>query len=343
LLEDVSLFGESRDRSTGSAPPDLRDARTRLQPLNELTPGAACIEPVQYAYRSFDRQWVLPDARLGDFMRPALWRIVGPRQIFLTGMLTNVPGPGPALVATALVPDLDHFRGSFGARAVIPLWRDAAATQPNVASDWLSRLSLRYGFDVSAEALFAYCCGLLGTRRYSAQFEDELRTPGPRVPVTRNATLFLRAAALGERLLMVHTYRELPRGRARIVVPMRDDYPRDFAYDEAAQALCVGDARVVPVGGDVWAYSVSGMRVLPSWLARRIRPKRRQSLLDAIVPASWTSSMTDELLELVWLLEATLELEPALDAVLDEIVSGSLGKSSGPGDAFEEVADGVGP
>ena len=38
--------------------------------------------------------------------------------------------------------------------------------------------------------------------------------------------------------------------------------------------------------------------------------------------AGWTAALTRELLELVWLVEATLALEPALDAVLDEIVSG---------------------
>src|SRR6202011_2107898 len=123
----------------------------RLPALSTLEPGTACIEPLRYAYRSFDRQWVLPDARLGDFMRPALWRIASPHQIFLTSLLTNVLGPGPAAVATALVPDLDHFRGSFGGRAVIPLWRDPGATIPNVADGLLDDLAQLYGFPASPE------------------------------------------------------------------------------------------------------------------------------------------------------------------------------------------------
>ncbi len=171
----AAAFHETRDRDLDSRPADLHDALQRLEPLSSLKSGAASIAPVRYAYRSFDRQWVLPDARLGDFMRPALWRIVGPRQIFLTSMLTNVIGPGPAAVATALVPDLDHFRGSFGARAVIPLWRDANATMPNVAGEWLERLSERYVTDVDAETLMAYCYAVLATRSYVGRYEEELQ------------------------------------------------------------------------------------------------------------------------------------------------------------------------
>src|SRR5260370_37912991 len=65
------------------------------------------------------------------------------------------------------------------------------------------------------------------------------------------------------------------------------------------------------------------MRVLPSWLRRRISMTTRgRSPLDAIAQNEWTAALTRELLEVVWVLEATLALEPALDAVLDEIVSG---------------------
>ena len=130
-------FRPTRDRSVVSSPAGLR-------PIAELECGASIDGPVRYAYRSFDRQWLLADPRLGDFMRPSLWRSVGPRQVFLTSLLTNVLGPGPAAVVSAHVPDLDHFRGSFGGRAVIPLWCDAEATRPNLASGLIERLARQY-------------------------------------------------------------------------------------------------------------------------------------------------------------------------------------------------------
>jgi hypothetical protein len=327
--ERAAAFHETRDRDLDSTPADLRDAARRLEPLSSLPIGAACLEPVRYAYRSFDRQWVLPDARLGDFMRPALWRVVGPRQIFLTSLLTNVIGPGPAAVATALVPDLDHFRGSFGARAVIPLWRDAQSTLPNVAPHWLERLEERYGFSVDAETLMAYCYALLGTRSYVRRFEEELRTPGPRVPFPSDAALFMRAADLGRRLLWLHTFGERcgpggsVSGEVRCIAPPGDGFPADFAFNAAGYTLRVGEGVFGPLAPAVWEYSVSGMRIVPSWLRRRLSKARiGKSPLDEVALEGWTAELSRELLEVIWVLEATLALEPELDVVLDEIVSG---------------------
>jgi hypothetical protein len=333
--ERATAFKETRDRDLDSTPPDLCDPNRRLEPLRALRPGAACLEPVQYAYRSFDRHWVLPDARLGDFMRPTLWRSAGPGQIFLTSLLTNVLGPGPAAVATALVPDLDCFRGSFGARAVIPLWSDAQGNHANVAPRLLQRLTNEYGFEVSPGHFLAYCYALLGTRGYQARFEEELRTPGPRVPLTADAGLFKRAAALGQRLLWLHTYGQrcvpaaerpgaVPVGDARSLVPVGTDFPRRYGYDAEHHTLHLGEGSFGHVAPAIWAFSVSGLRVVAGWLGRRVAQslnKRRSSALDALEPRSWSDALGQELLELLWVIEATLDMEADLDSVLAEIVA----------------------
>ncbi|MFN7597568.1 MAG: hypothetical protein ACK5PT_12625 [Cereibacter sp.] len=44
--------------------------------------------------------------------------------------------------------------------------------------------------------------------------------------------------------------------------------------------------------------------------------------LDDIRPERWTARMSDEFLELLWVVEATLAMEPDLAAVLERIVSG---------------------
>ena len=315
------VFGATRDRDTRSEPPALLDDG-RLPPLTDLSPDAPCPEPVRYAYRTFDRRWVVADSRLGDFLRPKLWRAHGPRQVYLTTMLTNVLGPGPAAVATACVPDLDQFRGSFGARGVLPLWRDAAATQPNVSTTWLRRLRQVYGREVTAPELLAYCYALLAGRGYTRRFENELRTPGPRVPLTLDASLFWRGVCLGTELIAVHTYRHLEQGGCRVVRPIGDEYPSWFAWEN--EHLKIGRGEIGPVAPAVWAYSVSGYPVLPSWLRRRIGPRgaRGRSALDRVGPATWTAALTRELLDLVWLLERTLALEPDLEMLLQAVLSG---------------------
>jgi predicted helicase len=278
------------------------------------------VDPVRYAYRSFDRHWVLPDARLGDFMRAALWRVAGPRQIFLTSLLTNVLGPGPAVVATAHVPDLDHFRGSFGARAVIPLWCDAAARRPNVSVACVARLSRQYGFEVDAEMLMAYCYALLATRGYVERFYDELRIPGPRVPLTADGRLFRRCASSGGELLALHTYQRVLAGAARCVTTDQATWPRHYAYDRLTETLVLGDMSFGPLSEAAWEYTVSGYRVIPGWLRQRVR-RRARSSLEELQPERWTPTQRDELLELIWVIEATLAAEPALDVLLDQVIA----------------------
>ena len=187
--------------------------------------------------------------------RPPLWKTLGARQLYITSLLTGIIGTGPAASATNLIPDLDHFRGSFGAKHVIPLWRDGEATIPNVVPGLLESLEL------TPEELFAYCYALLSAPSYTTRFADELEGPGPHIPLTRDRELFSRAVELGERLLWLHTYGErfapagmkageVPQGsaRAEVAVPStQEGYPQGHSYEPESLKLRVGEGIFGPV------------------------------------------------------------------------------------------------
>ena len=295
-------------------------------------------ETVQrYGYRSFDRQWVVLDNRLCDRPRPGLQRAYGPRQVHLTSLLTKVLGEGPAAVVTHLLPDMDAFCNR-GGRDIIPLWQDPAGTKPNVTTGLLAALAARYGTAVSAEDLLAYCYALLATPRYVARFWEELTIPGPRVPLTRDTGLFAEAAALGRRLIWLHTYGErmVPEGampgriaqgvaRSKVGTPAApQDYPESYGYDAANHMLHVGKGVFSHVRPEVWEFSVSGLEVVKSWLGYRMRKPsgRRSSPLDDIRPTSW--QFDGELLDLLWVLDATVDLLPRAGALLDQVLKGEL-------------------
>ena len=88
--------------------------------------------------------------------------------------------------------------------------------------------------------------------------------------------------------------------------------------------LIVGDGEFAPVTPDVWNYSVSGLQVVKSWLDRRKlkRSGRQSSPLDEIRPEQW--NFTEELLELLWVLEATVNLEPEGAALFAEVCASDL-------------------
>ena len=331
-------FRESLHRKADAAYQSLHNSAQKDAPILNLPNDAPHRRVRRYAYRSFDRQYAIADSRLGDLLRPPLWRAHGSQQTYIIGFQSHVLGEGPAAVAAAAVPDMHHFRGSFGG-GVIPLYRDAAATEPNVTGGLLERIGEAHGEPVSAERLFAYAYGILAQRAYVERFWDELEQPPPRLPITKDDALFARVADLGERLLHLHTYGErftgggrgtgVPRGKADFPKDVSPDhYPDGHAYDAASRVLRVGEGEhageFTHVAPEVWDYSVSGMRIVESWLNRRKanRSGRKSSPLDDIRPERWTFG--EELLELLWVLEGTLALEPEGAALLEEVCASPL-------------------
>ena len=103
-------------------------------------------------------------------------------------------------------------------------------------------------------------------------------------------------------------------------VPL-NSYPSGFEYKRDKGILRVGEGEFYPVAPDVWDYSISGRQVVKSWLDYRKlnRSGRKSSPLDEIRPAHWL--FTQELLELLWVLEETLHQQPKGAALLEEVCS----------------------
>ncbi len=331
-------FRETRDRKIGSRYPSLIEAEKWETSLVQL-PTDTSIPPVKrYAYRSFDRQWIIADARLGDFLRPALWRAHSDSQIYLVSLFSQPLGLGPALTSSALVPDLDHFRGSYGAKAVIPLYRVTNASQANILPGLLKILDATYQRSVSPEDSLAYVYGILAHPAFSAHFAQDLESRELRVPITKDGETFERVRSAGAHLLWLHTYGErfvpegkppgqVPPGQARCTVAVPgdpDSYPETFTYNDETRTLYVGAGEFAPVEPELYAFEVSGLKIVQSWLKYRMKKGagRKSSPLDDIRPTRWTSQFTTELLELLWVLEATLAAYPEQAQLLQEVIAG---------------------
>ena len=318
----AAAFREDRDRRIDRAYRSSVARRSDSKPIDRLPPGALMPEARRYAYRSFDRQYLIVDGRLVSYLRPPLWHSQSASQIFLTGLLTRPLGPGPALTATALVPDLHHFSGR-GGKDAIPLYRTADTTEPNVAPRLLDLLSAQYGRGVDALAFAAYVYGALAHPAFAEEFSAHLDERVIRVPITKDGDLFEQVRSCGAILLWLHTYGErcVPEGEqptrvhpgtARCTEPIQGRklaYPESFAYDLQSGSLRVGSGVITPVLAAVWDFKVSGLSVVRSWLSFRMARGggRKSSSLDQIRPQHWSVDFTTELLELIWILEATID------------------------------------
>ena len=329
----AAAFRETADRRVagryGAAPTGAGNDT----PIAELPRDAAAPRIQRYAFRALDRQHVLADGRLMSRPRPDLWRCHSDRQIYLTSLLTQPLGRGPALVACADLPDLHHFSGR-GAKDAIPLYRTADGREANIAPDLLRQLPLA---DAGAEDFLAYAYGVLAHPAFTARFARELRARQLRLPITTDAALFAEVRKVGARLLKLHTYHRrlltdddqpaVPPGAAHCTeaIPLDEaGYPDAFSHDSATETLRVGDGRFAPVPQAIYDFEVSGLRVVPSWLGYRMKrgAGRRSSPLNDIRPARWPAAFTRELLELLWVLEGTLALYPEQARLLDRVHAG---------------------
>ena len=311
--ERKSLFKDSpTGRKAHEAATQLPPSEDRLKSISDLETGHPAPELVRLAYRSFDRQFIFGDARLLDRPGPALWRAHSDNQVYLTSSFTQPIGHGPALTSSALLPDLHYFSGR-GAKDVIPLYRTADASQANILPGLLEPLGAAYQRPVTPEDFLAYVYGVLAHPAFTARFTKELESRELRVPITRDAELFERVRTAGAHLLWLHTYGErfIPEGKPRGKIPPgaakctvavpgdADGYPETFTYNDETATLHVGAGEFAPVAPDVYAFEVSGLKVVQSWLKYRMKKGagRKSSPLDHIRPERWTSQFTTELLE----------------------------------------------
>lgn len=319
-----------------------RNIHTRVGNLDRIAdlPADSPIPKIErYGYRSFDRQYSIPDPRIAALERPALWASLSDDQVFISTLATKELGDGPAATATPHVPDLHYFNGR-GGKDIVPLYRDANRT-PNADPLLLAAITVTHrredsaAAEVTVERLFAYTFGILAGADYVARYKEALKTPGPRVPLTADPALFERMVVHGKQLLWLQTFGDrfgddtIPTSDIEWVAePTRlPDGRADIEYDASAEVLRIADGRLRGVSKDVWEFSVSGMEIIPKWLGYRMaRPAGRAasstSPLDEIRPATWLSEWSDELVEITAVLKETLALLPSGAALLDEIVAG---------------------
>ncbi len=307
--------------------------------------------PIRYGYRSFDRQYIIPDKRLINRPNPELWEVRSKEQIFLTVVSRTSPSNGPALTFTGSIPDLDHYNGRGG--RVFPLHADAGLTGQNVKPAVLTSLAERYSLAVTAELLFSYIAAIAANPAYTTHFKEDLSTPGLRIPFTMDAGLFQRAVEVGRKVIWLHTFGErmidpehgrpaqpprLPEER-RPGIPKEgaiskssEEMPDTLGYDTGKQRLLVGHGFIDNVTPAMWAYEVSGKQVLTQWFSYRKRnrerpiigDRRKPSVLGDIQPDHWLPEYTTELLNVLNILGLLIDLEPQQAELLELVCSGPL-------------------
>lgn len=343
LDRKAALFSESRDATLAKKRPGLHGfPHADLAVADETVEHA--LKPVKISYRSFDVQYLIPDDRLMETPRSDLWRVRGSHQLYVTELHSEAIRSGPGLTFAAHTPDMHHYKGSGGGR-VLPLFAGPDDTNPNLAPGLLAALADRLQLEVTAADFLAYVAATTSHPHFTQYFAEDLRTPGVRVPITADADVWRDAVALGCRVLWLHTRGErctdlnddrpaappavtdtARKPMVLVPIPSNQAIPDDLIYDPDSETLSIGAGRIGPVSAAVAAYEVAGMNVLRKWFGyrRATRPQTRgeQSPLDDVRPTSWPAAYTTDLLQLLQVLELTVQLHPAQTDLLDQVMIG---------------------
>lgn len=294
-------------------------------------------EPVRVGFRSFDRQWIIPDNRALHRARPPLWAARIPGQAFVIEQHSDAIEDGPGVVFSALIPDFHSFNNR-GGRTLPYLHPDGTA---NLAPGLTEALTAALSHEVTSSQVLTYIAAIAAHPAYTETFTDELTTPGIRVPVTADAGLWAEAVKLGEQVIWLHTYGDaftgtgrpaadirLPAGDARQPLSTKaiTSMPVSFTYDAARSTLIVGDGEFAPVRPEVAEYTVGGRNVFKSWFDYRKKDPggKKESPLDHINPTTWDPDWTTEAIDLLTVLTRLVELEPAQADLLNQVLAGDL-------------------
>ena len=334
------LFKESRDANLQRMARPLPNHPHPERPFSREN--GKCPEPVRASPRSFDRQWTIPDARLHHAPSPSLWRVFGEQQIFVTEQHAHPVKNGPALTFTCGIPDMDHYNGRGG--RVRPLYRDREAHVANIAPRLLTHMGNRLGCLITGEEFLAYVAAVTAHDGYIKAIGGVM-TGGVRVPVTADLGIWRDAVEAGRKVVWLHTYgerfidpargrphripRSLIRQKPNLVCGIPDgneDYPTSYRYDKESQTLHLGKGALSPVPLHIYNYEVGGLKVIDKWLAYRVTRCRQGEVvkLDHIRAGGWSADMTRELLDLITIITAIVDLAPEQMRILATVLASPL-------------------
>ena len=319
------------------------------QIAREVIPTVPNIVPI--GYRSFDRQYILADARLLDRPRPKLWPYRIQNQIFIVEQYARNPKNGPGLYFSSLIPDKNAFKGSHGGRCYPVFTTDG---EPNLRTSVAQLLCERFGNDAPGNLVY-YLAALTGHPEYVRTFSKPLETSHMRAPLTADPELWERAVQLGKQVVWLHTYGErgepLPGMKYLHQLPEGADYtlpnptvdmgktmpeekpsfspdPVDSLSEEENNpvmgTVSFGQARCENMEKRVFDYTIGGNQVLGLWAKYRLKKPEEvsSSPLDGIVQREWPEAWSEEYERLLYTLTHLVHLEPTQEKLLDEVLAG---------------------
>ncbi len=274
----------------------------------------------RYVYRPLDYRWLYDDPAWIDWYRPDLQAIYArDRRVPSIVTIPTDHGAGPAVMHVDRLMD-QHAFNNRGAKGVFTLWHphqsDSVLPDPRCpvhdgyrcgfgprVHDWLDTL----GLGQAVEDAYDYFLATLSAPSYTATHWQALENDFLRVPLTADATVFGRAAALGSRLREAWAM-SVPRNPSVAWTGSASVRPIGKAAHVQNRLVFDNGRELSGVTDDVWRFEISNYTVLRNWFTAR---KHWQP----------TVAQAKEAIAVVSAALLIVDLSTELDACLADVVS----------------------
>lgn len=235
-------------------------------------------------YRPFDWRYCYFSKAAMDYPRQELIKHVANKKNLCLGVGRQgiaVNDPQWSLVSVSGEPiDANIFRR--GGINVFPLYlyhgteaeKGIGITdRPNLSQPFLNDITAHLGYTPTPEAIFYYIYAIFHSPTYRSRYAEFLKIDFPRVPLTRNDTLFRQLATYGEQLVALHLMKS----------PTLDQPLTQFIEQGGNAIVDVGHPKYAKgkvtlnkkgdgfegVPSAVWNFYVGGYPVCAKWLKDR--------------------------------------------------------------------------
>lgn len=167
---------------------------------------------------------------------------------------------------------------SYDVNTVFPLYLYSeglfgAEKRPNIAPDYMAKLTAITGEAPTPEEVFGYVYARLNGPKYRQMFAELLKTDFPRVPMPTTRKQFEQFAKLGAELVALHT---LDTKAAPALKEKRHDFSpgsdavEKVTYDAGERRIMINETQGFgDVDAEVYAAKIGGYTVADKWLADR--------------------------------------------------------------------------
>lgn len=143
--------------------------------------------------------------------------------------------------------------------------------EPNINPKLFDILKNAFNKALSIEEIFYYIYGILYSNIYQKKYQEFLRIDFPRVPFTKDYSLFQKISEFGKELVNLHLLKSPRLDKPVIKFSGKDNNLIKFRkYNEKNKKLYINGIQYFEnLEKEVWGYMIGGYQVLDKWLKER--------------------------------------------------------------------------